>query len=283
MSAGVFSWWSALCVLGVLNILAWCLSAVEFNRRRGLLAGEALSARRLQLLLSAVYVFGCAFRSVIPVFDVPRICLLDSWLSSVIVGRSVATMAELCFVAQWALLLHATSRAAGSAIGAVVSRALVPFIAIAELCSWYAVLTTSNMGHIAEESIWGLCAALLVLSLLTILPQYSPRRRRVLAACCVVGTAYVAFMVMVDIPMYWSRWVADQASGRHYLSIAQGLHDVSGRWVVSYRWQDWKSEIPWMSLYFSIAVWISIGLSRVGVPEDHLMNDNRKAPRLLIA
>jgi hypothetical protein len=268
MSVGVFSWWTALCAVGALNILAWSFSAVELKRRRGLMAGEAFSARRLQLLLSAVYVFGCAFRSAIPVFDVPRICLVDSWLSSVIVGRSVATMAELCFVAQWALLLRATSRAAGSAIGATVSLLMVPLIAIAELCSWYSVLTTSNIGHVAEESIWALCAALMVLSLATILPRCSPGRRRVLIACCIVAAAYVAFMVLVDIPMYWSRWSADQLSGRQYLSIAQGLRDVSGRWVVSYRWQDWRSEIPWMSLYFSIAVWISIGLSRVGIPGD---------------
>jgi hypothetical protein len=33
--------------------------------------------------------------------------------------------------------------------------------------------------------------------------------------------------------------------------------------VVSYRWEDWKSEIPWMTLYFSVAVWISIALVHV--------------------
>jgi hypothetical protein len=44
------------------------------------------------------------------------------------------------------------------------------------------------------------------------------------------------------------------------MSIAQGVHDVAGRWVVSYRWEDWKSEVVWMSLYFSVAVWISIAL-----------------------
>jgi hypothetical protein len=36
--------------------------------------------------------------------------------------------------------------------------------------------------------------------------------------------------------------------------------DASGRWVVSHRWEDWKNEIAWMSLYFSVAVWLSIAL-----------------------
>jgi hypothetical protein len=36
--------------------------------------------------------------------------------------------------------------------------------------------------------------------------------------------------------------------------------DVTQRRVVSHRWQDWKTEVMWMSLYFSVAVWISIFL-----------------------
>ena len=50
------------------------------------------------------------------VCDVPRMCLFDSWFSSVIVGRSVATIAELCFVAQWSLLLWEIAQFSGSRI-----------------------------------------------------------------------------------------------------------------------------------------------------------------------
>ena len=31
----------------------------------------------------------------------------------------------------------------------------------------------------------------------------------------------------------------------------------------THRWDDWKSEVVWMSLYFSVAVWLSIGLAHV--------------------
>ncbi|HEY4973980.1 MAG TPA: hypothetical protein VII41_10245, partial [Steroidobacteraceae bacterium] len=260
MSAGVESWWLLLCALGALNIIAWSLSAAALGRRRLLMPPEAYTARRLQLLLSAVYVFGCAFRSACPVFDGPRLCLFNSWVSSVIVGRSVATCAELCFVAQWAVMLHETSRATGSAVGRYASLAVVPLIAVAEACSWYSVLTTSNLGHVAEESIWGLSAALLVTSMAVIWPRCTASFRPMLVAWCVTGAAYVAFMFLVDVPMYWSRWIADGASGRHYLGIVQGAHDATLRRVVSYRWEDWKSEVIWMSLYFSVAVWLSIAL-----------------------
>jgi hypothetical protein len=276
MSDGVVSWWSLLCAVAALNILAWCMSAVAHKRRRTAIAPEALSARRLQLQLSAVYVFGCAFRSVLPVFDGPRICLFNSWLSSVIVGRSVATCAELCFVAQWALMLRETSRATDSMLGKFASLAVVPLIAVAEACSWYSVLTTSNLGHVAEESIWGLSAALLVTSMVVIWPRCTATFRPVLLACCVAGAAYVAFMFLVDVPMYWSRWIADGTSGRHYMSIAQGARDVAVRRVVSYRWEDWKSEVVWMSLYFSVAVWLSIALIHAPVSEARSAAQERK-------
>ena len=106
-----------------------------------------------------------------PVFDVPRQVLFDSWLASVVVGRSVATVAELCFVAQWALLLRASSQATGSAFGLSAARVMVPLIVVAETFSWYSVLTTSNLGHVIEETLWGLCAALLVASLVHIWPR----------------------------------------------------------------------------------------------------------------
>ena len=202
MSAGVFWWWFFLCAVGGLNILAWSLSAGYLRRRRAVLCAEEYASRRLQLLLSAGYVFGCAFRSVMPVYDVGRVCLFDSWLCSVIIGRSVATFAELCFAAQWALLLRDISRATGSGVGRVTAKVMVPLIAVAEMCSWYSVLTTSNLGHVVEESIWALSAGLLVMSLLWIWPRCSASLRPLLAAWCAAGIAYVAFMFLIDVPMY---------------------------------------------------------------------------------
>ncbi len=273
MTNDVLTWWAFLCAVSGINILAWGFSAGTLVRRQAVLSADAYAARRLQLLLSAGYVFGCAFRSVLPVYDVPRIALFDTWLSSVVVGRSVATFAELCFATQWALMLREVSRATGSATGKTAAMVVVPLIAVAEVCSWYSVLTTSNLGHVLEESIWGLCAALLVASLVSIWPRCAASLRPLLALWCVAGVAYVAFMFMVDVPMYWSRWLADEAGGKQYLSLAQGLFDVAGRLTVSHRWDDWKSEVAWMSLYFSVAVWLSVAL--VHVPAGAATSDRR--------
>ena len=264
MLDSTLQWWSLLRTVAGLNVLAWGAAAWWLWRVRDRWPPDAWLNRRWQLLLSAGYVLGCGWRCLLPVYDVQRLVMVDSVFSSVLVGRSVATFAELCFAAQWALLLRDASRVTGSASGLAASRAVLPLIATAEVFSWYSVLTTANIGHVVEESLWGLCAALLVVSLLRLWPRVDPARRPLLALWCVVGTAYVAYMFAVDVPMYWSRWVADEALGRSYFSVSQGLADASARWVVSHRWESWRTEVVWMTAYFSVAVWLSIALVMEG-------------------
>jgi hypothetical protein len=241
----------------VLNVVLWSLAAVAVTREHASIPGETYAASYTQLLLSAGYVAGCAYRSFLPVIDIPRIALVDSRLSSVLVGRSVATVAELCFAGQWALILHPAALLMGSPFVQAMSLAIVPLIFLAEGCSWYAVITTEQRAHAAENSLWGLSAALAVASMLVIGPH---RLASLYVPTMAGGVAYVAFIFGFDVPMYWARWRVDRANGHQYLSIANGLVDVSRRWTVSYRWGDWSSEVPWMSLYFTFGVWSSIWL-----------------------
>jgi hypothetical protein len=258
MSRAVARWLTLLRANAVLSLALWALAALAVTRGHAGLDHETDVACHMQLLLSAGYVLACAFRSWLPVYDIPRVVIVDSRLSNVIVGRSVATVGELCFAAQWALILHSIAFLSDSTSAQVASLAIVPLIVLAELCSWYAVLTTAQLGHVIENSIWGALAALLVVSMLVIGPHRIAALYPPLIACGVGAAAYAAFMILFDVPMYWSRWLADQASGRQYLSLARGLVDVCRRRVVSSRWDDWKSEVLWMSLYFTFGVWSSI-------------------------
>ena len=251
------AWWHTwLRANAVLNVALWSLAAAAVMREQASSAVDT-GAAYAQLMLSAVYVAGCAYRSFLPVIDIPRIVLVDSRLSSVLVGRSVATVAELCFAAQWALILHRAAVLVGSPFVLAVSLTVVPLIVLAEMCSWYAVLTTGQRAHAAENSLWGLAAALVVTGMLVIEPQ---RLAALYSATIAGGAAYVGFIFIYDVPMYWSRWRGDQANGHRYLTIAAGMVDVSRRWRVSYRWEDWRNEVAWMSLYFTFGVWSSIWL-----------------------
>jgi hypothetical protein len=251
-------WWALLCAVSIFNVMAWSASAAMAHRRSLTLHPVTRQAVRLQILLSAGYVLGCAYRSAFPVYDVGRLVLVDSWLSSVVVGRSVATVAELCFAAQWALLMHGIAHASDHRFGLRVARLVLPMIVLAELCSWHAVLTTSNLGHVLEESLWGLCAAALVISLVLVWPRCNRELRPALAGAAAIGVAYVVYMFHVDVPMYWTRWLAEAEHSRVPLTLFEGLMDAASRWTVTHRWADWQSEVIWMSTYFSVAVWLSI-------------------------
>src|SRR5262245_58684108 len=98
-------WWSLLALAGGTNIAAWFVLYHYLRETRADGLGGTPHTE-LMLFLCAAYVFGCAFRSFLPRADVQRICLVDTWLSSVMVGRSVATVAEVAFAAQWAIILH---------------------------------------------------------------------------------------------------------------------------------------------------------------------------------
>ena len=240
-----------------LNVALWVPAAIAVIREHALTHAASDAACYLQLLLCALYVAGCAFRSILPVVDIPRIVLVDSRLSRVVVGRSVATVAELSFAAQWALVLHRTASLGSSPFVQAASLAALPLIMLAEGCSWYAVLTTEQRAHALENSLWGLSAALVVAGMLVIGPHPGAAPY---SAVIAGGAAYVAFIFIYDVPMYWARWRIDQANGRKYLTLGAGIVDVCRRWTVSYRWEDWRDEVPWMSLYFTFGVWSSIWL-----------------------
>src|SRR5690242_1553194 len=96
----VARWWGLLTLVSGVNIAVWFVLYRELPVASAGTAGSP-SSIGIMLLFCAAYVFGCAFRSFLPRADVQRICLFDTWLSSVMVGRSVATIAEVCFVVQW--------------------------------------------------------------------------------------------------------------------------------------------------------------------------------------
>ena len=81
-------WWSFLVAVSSANILLWLILHRRL-RNTAVAPSRRILGLELMVLLCAAYVFGCAFRSLLPRADVQRICLFDTWLSSVIVGRSI--------------------------------------------------------------------------------------------------------------------------------------------------------------------------------------------------
>jgi hypothetical protein len=215
-------------------------------------------------------VFGCAFRSLLPRADVQRICLFDTWLSSVLIGRSVATVAELCFALQWAIVLHELAKITHSDTVKNIAKLIVPLIVVAECCSWYAVISTDFLGNVLENSLWTVTFVLIAIALARLLASFRGLAQLAIAATTMGVACYVIFMSTVDVPMYFARWQEQQADGAPLLGLGSGLYDLATHWIVTHDIASWREEIPWMSLYFSTAVWTSLLLGGFSLVKNHL-------------
>src|SRR6202158_6596294 len=262
-------WWGVLTLVSGVNIAGWFLLYRQLHEQPTGSLGIT-SGIELMLFLCAAYVFGCAFRSFLPRADVQRICLFDTWLSSVVVGRSVATVAEICFTAQWAIILHQLGTMTGADTTLHAAWVILPLILIAECFSWYAVLTTHYLGNAIENSIWAVAFFLVGIGLCRLLPEFDGPVRVVLSITIIGIAGYLAFLMTIDVPMYLSRWRAKVADGSRHMRPLEVLRDVSTRWIVTHDLAEWKGEIAWMSLYFSAAVWASLALCVCYSLEDHL-------------
>src|SRR5688572_12902093 len=194
-------WWGSLTLVSGVNIAVWFVLYRQFLEQPAGSPGSA-SGSELMLILCAAYVFGCAFRSFLPRADVQRICLFDTWLSSVVVGRSVATVAELCFAAQWAIVLHQLGMMTGADTTLTAAWVIVPLIVIAECFSWHAVLTKNYLGNAIENSIWAVAFFIVGIGLCRLLPEFDGAVRVVLVISIIGIAAYLAFLMTVDVPMY---------------------------------------------------------------------------------
>lgn len=246
------TWWTGLRGVATINLLAWVvLAAPRFGE------SAVVSAH---VVLSAIFTAVCAFRSFLPRIDLERFCLVDSWWSSVVIGRSAATIAEVSFAAQVALTLHGLASVAGAEWGREAAYAVVPLLTLAQVFCWYSVLTLNHVGHAIEQSLWtstmagvGVCLAFIV--------DHLPGSLHTVAILGMsVTLCFVVFMTSTDIPMYVRRWRSGRNGGARYLGLRDGALDAWRRREVTRAWSVWKPETAWLTGYFSFAVWLSIAL-----------------------
>jgi hypothetical protein len=245
-------WWLGLCGVSLLNVAVWLVAAsVDL---------PPTHYRFWQLVLSGVYVAGCAFRSLFPRVDLERTCLWDTPLSAIFAGRFVATLAEICFAVQCTLFLSKLSQMTGFGSAETLSVWVVPLIVVAQVSCWYAVLTLDHRGHVVEELLWTVAFAVMAAAFAGCW-VYSDGFLKVIIATGIACCAGAALLIsVVDVPMYISRWYRNRRAEHKYLALYRGFKDTLARRHSTNSWLVWRCEVPWMTLYFSVGVWLSIGM-----------------------
>src|SRR4029077_12829241 len=120
---------------------------------------------------------------------------------SVVIGRTVATAAEICFAVQWALVLYQFGTMTGADTTLNAARLVTPLILIAECFSWYAVLTTNYLGNAIENLIWAVAFSAVGIGLCRLLSEFDGPVRVALVVAIVGIAGYLAFLLAVDVPM----------------------------------------------------------------------------------
>jgi hypothetical protein len=168
------------------------------------------------------------FRSVLPRLDNQRICMFKSFWSTPLVGRTVATIAELSFAKQ--LQRHT---------GIPIFRCIV----LAQVFCWGGLLTGHVQFHVMEETIWTIVAIRIMTCCL----------RKQLHFFANIAFIYSCYMVFVDIPMYANRVSFP-------VSFYDGFQELA-TCKVSHEWSVWREDAVWMIGYFIGATQLSLFLN----------------------
>jgi len=247
-----YTWWRFLCFTAVLNIVFWLIAIW--------MRSDMQDFSYSQPILSGIYVLVCAFRSFYPRIDLERYCLFDTAISSVVFGRTCATIAEICFSIQCSLLIFDLGLLLDSSTIIYISYSIIPIIVLAQVFCWYATLTLNHFWHGMEELAWVvmvfLAAGCFLAGFMALEGFYKVLMSVGILSC--LGSGYI--MLFMDIPMYFSRKKYESNLNTKYLTVAEGINDALHRRVQTSDWSVWKKEAVWITTYFTFGVWLSISM-----------------------
>jgi len=279
-------WYIMMVCITIFNVNWYLRTVVSYLTLLLPATSRSILYRRCMLVFGGFYVLGCGLRTILPRVDVERSCLYPGFLSTIFVGRSFATVAEVSFMTQlcWAMYQFASDLqryALEVASHSASSFSLFPIRLIRTVCvcivlanpfaqclCWCGITTTRQLWHVYEQSIWTVSVALLTLCACYLVfrcswptSQSASFAERMLIFFILGGPLFVAFMVFNDIPMYYNRWLQNESDHVSYFTFLEGLKDSMSCKMVTQKWSDWAEDIPWMTGYFSVCVWVSIVLA----------------------
>ena len=176
-----------------------------------------------------------------------------------VLGRTAATIAEISFATQIALVMHEMGGALSIPWLQMMAVPIVVLLTVAQVFCWWSVLTRTHIWHAVEESLWAVTFAMVFVCLLFAAFEATDHWVWLTRTGLICSALYVLFMVTVDVPMYIKRWRSGEFDDQK-CSIREGWTDALYRRVPTRDWTIWKPEVAWLTGYFSGAVWVSMVL-----------------------
>lgn len=263
MEDNTAKWWNRfLTVVSIFNII---LVINYYYLNKNIMNNNKI----LILILVFLFVAVCAIRSIWPRTDSYKLCFYNNSISIPVVGRILATFAEMSFVTLLVIITNIIldDSTDGSILFSILKKynyLLIPMIFCAQIFCWIGVTTIRPIFNAIEESLWAVLGSskIIIFSLiyynLINRTNLTPKINHIkfISPIIIVSCLfYVLFMVKHDIPMYIKRYRENKDEP---LNFIDGIKELSRCNKISQSYSDWKEEIPWLTLYFTFAVWFVI-------------------------
>lgn len=272
-------WWYTMLGITVLNLVLLIATSTKQKKLAysDELVNPPLPQRERTLVRAGALVFTlvCGYRSVLPRIDVPRVCWFNVPLNWIVFGRAAATIAEVMWAMQMALVMRRLAISLGpGGVGSLgqlaVGRAcraakmVVGMACLAECFSWTNLITGDNVFAVVEQGLWSLLFLTVGVGM-SLLSRHVRQKAflvfGVLAIAMGVEQGYEAY------GMYLVRFIADQKHHKAYNGFVEGIKRLASCSLpISHTSDTWFSDATWMTGYFSVGVWTSIWLSIAPFP-----------------
>jgi hypothetical protein len=257
------NWLNLLKFVSIINISIVCVYIVLYYN-------SISKIQSFYFILVAIYVLVCAIRSLWPRLDTKCTCVFNNKISSPLVGRSLATIAEMAFIILIVMITNTILNIVQKSIGnthfietlKILNLMIIPTIFIAQLTCWYGITTKNYFWEIIEGALWTYSIGILFIVyfyiyIKTVGKNISNNRVRFITPFLPYILIITAFHLLFMFLNYMPLMFKNNLLNKNHIPFWQGLSELSCN-KVSKKYKDWKKDIPWLTGYFSISVWVSI-------------------------
>tara|TARA_B100000941_G_C28445448_1_gene522037 strand:- start:312 stop:1163 length:852 start_codon:yes stop_codon:yes gene_type:complete len=265
-------WWYRISTITILNFLV----LYELSKN------QVFQDDSYFISLIGIYLFVSIFRSYYPKKEVEKVCLYDHFMSKPVVGRTIATIAEISLILA---LIHIFKEISfdiyqmNTNINFVLNITLI-LIIVAQISCWMSVITEHFLFNLVEESLWTITFTIYtIISAINFynITESNPKLNHISLFCKLsipLFITYVLYMLLIDLPLYSKKWnTIDKNKDKRITwnefyndihkhlaenSLYQKIMKITNCSKFETSWEEWSDEVPWMIGYFVIIGWVLI-------------------------
>lgn len=132
---------------------------------------------------------------------------------------------------------------------------------IGEINSWTNLITENNFFAVIEQFLWMILFEITGIGIILLLKKYAndnaPKSYWIFGIIMIIIGLEQGFE---SFGLYLTEYLNDENNNKKYYGFVQGLNRLTECNTVTQNIIDWEDDAPWMTGYFSIAVWSSIWL-----------------------